>query len=215
MRTILEVAALLTVVLLGVIWFRLRRRSARRPEFLYEYILSASGKWRARTPDHYFSESGHWRLKSVPHRLISAMFLGLIFLTTSADAGSLTGQMRVSVQVIGRTILSIDRQVEAIEITEADIARGYVDVRDGIAFHVRSNAADGYAIHFESIGHPFVRAEVTLEDRVVTIVSDSAWVPFLRQQGTTRGVLAVRLSLAPSIATGRYRFPIRIHANAF
>ena len=69
MPMIVEVAASLIVVLLGVIWFRLRRRSAARPEFLYEYILSASGKWRARTAEHYFSESGHWRVRRRPQRI--------------------------------------------------------------------------------------------------------------------------------------------------
>src|SRR5438876_2074615 len=75
-------------------------------------------------------------------------------------AGSSTAQMTVSVQVIARTILTVDAQPSAVNVTADDIARGYVDVPQAVAFRVRSNSREGYTLTFQPVSFPFSAAEV-------------------------------------------------------
>ena len=72
------------------------------------------------------------------------MLLAIAITAMSAPlyAGSSTGQMNVSVQVIARTILTVDAQPSEINVTADDIARGYVDVPQAVAFRVQWFAAD-------------------------------------------------------------------------
>ncbi len=134
---------------------------------------------------------------------------------TPLTAASSSAQMNVSVQVVARTILTVDSQPAAVEITDADITRGYVDIPQSVAFRVRSNAANGYTVQFEPVGYPFARADVSWGNSVATIGSDGTWLNRPYQQGTTSGTLSVRLALAPEAQTGRYAWPVNFAANSF
>src|SRR3979409_752627 len=80
--------------------------------------------------------------------------------TTSLFAGSNTAEMTVSARVLARTILTVDSQPASVEITGTDIARGYVDVPQAVAFRVRSNVREGYSLSFQPVAFPFAAAEV-------------------------------------------------------
>src|SRR5713101_8817943 len=100
---------------------------------------------------------------------IATGLIGTVFCAVPAAAGSFSAQMQVSVRVIPRTIVTVDRQPATVEITASDVARGYVDIPQIVAFRIRSNAVNGYTLQFEPITAPFRRAEITWNGIVMVI----------------------------------------------
>jgi len=131
-------------------------------------------------------------------------------------AGSNTAQMNVSVQVIARTILTVDVQPSAVNITADDIARGYVDVPQAVAFRVRSNSRAGYTLTFQPVNFPFSAAEVRWGAQSA-VVEGGDWMASLShpyQQGSSAGSLAVRLRLSAGVEPGSYAWPLQVAANS-
>ena len=145
----------------------------------------------------------------------TAFFLfSTLLAATQLLADPNSAQLSVSVQVIGRTILTVDSQPQTVAITPSDIGRGYVDVPQAVAFRVRSNAASGYRMEFEPVSYPFGRAEIHWENTVAGVGADGAWLTRPYRQGTTAGSFNVRLMLSPDAAPGNYEWPVRVVANS-
>jgi|SRR5438132_1297680 len=142
------------------------------------------------------------------------LLLAAIVLAPSVMAGSSSAQMNVSVQVIARTIVTVDNQPASVDITAADVARGYIDLPQSVAFRVRSNAVNGYTMQFEPVGYPFAQAQVSWGSNMATVGADGTWLTRPYQQGTTLGNLNVRLTLAPDTAPGSYSWPVRFSAES-
>src|SRR3989475_9261029 len=90
--------------------------------------------------------------------LLSLLAMAVFLPTAYANSASVT--MNVSVQVIARTIVTVGQQPAAINVTAKDVQRGYIDLPAAVAFQVRSNARNGYALQFEPVAGPFSRAHV-------------------------------------------------------
>jgi len=145
---------------------------------------------------------------------ITASLLLTVVLIAPAYAASTSALLSVSVQVVARTILTVDSQPANIEITAADVARGYVDLPQAMAFRVRSNAINGYAVQFDPMSYPFSSADINWGNTTATVGTDGTWLTRRYQQGTTAGSLSVRLTLSPSAAPGSYTWPVRVAANS-
>src|SRR5207244_13199334 len=102
--------------------------------------------------------------------LLSAIF---VVVAAPAYADSASASMAISVQVIGRTLLTVGQQPASVEVTQSDIQRGYIDVPAAVAFQVRSNARDGYSLQFEPVSGQFVEAKVTWERSTAAIGADA------------------------------------------
>src|SRR2546427_2464781 len=129
--------------------------------------------------------------------MLSSSGAALLILTFSpaAIAASSSAQMQVSVLVVARTILTVDQQPATVEVTANDVARGYLDVPNAIAFHIRSNAANGYVLQFAAVDAPFSRAEITLNGIVFMISAEPARENEQYQPGTTSALLTIKLRL--------------------
>ena len=147
-------------------------------------------------------------------RTISLLIATFVIVAAPAYAGSASATMSVSVQVIGRTLLTVAQQPSSVEVTQSDIQRGYIDVPAAVAFQVRSNASEGYSLQFEPVSGPFAQAKVTWENRTASVGADGSWLTHGYQQGTTAGQLDVRLVLAPDAAPGSYSWPVRFAAGS-
>src|SRR5437016_14645667 len=147
-------------------------------------------------------------------KMLSSTGAALLILNFSpaAIAASSSAQMQVSVLVVARTILTVEQQPATIEITANDVARGYLDFPNAIAFRIRSNAANGYVLQFAAVDAPFSRAEITWNGIVLVISAEPARVNEQYQPGTTSGLLTVRLRVAPTTVPGTYRWPIHLAA---
>src|SRR6476469_6418568 len=100
----------------------------------------------------------------------------LVFAAAAAPLHAASAQMHVSVEVIARTLLSVDSQPSSVQITASDVARGYVVMPSAIAFHVRSNARNGYSIQFQALRGPFTQAQVSWGNATVTVGAESSWL---------------------------------------
>ena len=141
--------------------------------------------------------------------LVTALMASSLF-----AGGSRSASMTVSVEVLARTILTVDTHPSSVEITDSDVARGYVDLPQSVVFHVRSNAANGYSVQFQPLAGPFSRADISWGNALATVGSDGAWVKQPYQQGTTTAAANVRLTLAPGTQPGSYAWPVRFDAGS-
>ena len=146
-------------------------------------------------------------------RTIVLLIASFVIVAAPAYADSASATMAISVQVIGRTLLTVGQQPASVEVTENDIQRGYIDV-PAVAFQVRSNAREGYSLQFEPVSGPFAQAKVTWENNTAAVGADGSWLTHGYQQGTTTGQLDVRLVLAPDATPGSYSWPVRFAANS-
>jgi hypothetical protein len=143
-----------------------------------------------------------------------AASLLLTAVASSLSASSNSAQMSVSVQVIARTILTVDSQPASIDVTSADVSRGYIEVPQAVLFSVRSNAAGGYALQFQPVSFPFSRADIYWGNTSSTVTTDGSWMSHPYQQGMTSGALNVRLTLAPGTEPGTYAWPVHFEAGS-
>ena len=145
------------------------------------------------------------------------LIIALIAIAAPLRAGSSSAEMNVSAHVIARTILTIDNQPSAVNITADDISRGYIDVPQAVAFHIRSNARDGFTLSFQPIDFPFSAAEVQWGGQGTVLQAGNAWSsPLIHpyQQGTSVGSLAVRLRIVAGATPGSYAWPVQFEANS-
>ena len=147
------------------------------------------------------------------NKIAAFALLTVIGFAASLRAESKSSQLSISVEVIARTILTIDAQPATINITASDVARGYSEVPQAVRFRVRSNAANGYSVHFEPMEFPFRSASITWGNALTTIGAEGSWIAQRYEQGTKSGALNVRLNLAPGTEPGTYAWPVRFDAN--
>jgi len=147
-------------------------------------------------------------------KITASLMLAAVTATMPAFAASNSAQLTVSVEVVARTIMTVDSEPGAVEITATDVARGYVEVPQAVLFHVRSNAINGYTMQFEPIGYPFSRADINWGNTAATVGEDGTWLTRPYQQGSTAGALNVRLMISPSAMPGSYAWPVRVAANS-
>lgn len=129
--------------------------------------------------------------------------------------GSQTAEMQVSVRVIGRTVVSVDGQPASIELSPADVARGYVDVPSGLALRVRTNDRSGYVLRFEGLPSAFSKASVRWGANEVVLGNEERYLAQPYQQGGTSVSASVRLYLAPAASPGAYPWPVHISAGSY
>lgn len=147
-------------------------------------------------------------------RVTPVILLAAFVAATPLAAASKSASLTVSVEVIARTIMTVDSQPAAVEVTAGDIARGYIEFPSSVVFHVRSNAANGYVIQFQPLLGPFTRADVTYGGSFAAVGADGAWLSQPYQQGTTSGSFSVKLTLAPGSQPGSYPWPVRFDAGS-
>ena len=147
-------------------------------------------------------------------RTIVLLIATFVILAVPVYADSASATMAISVQVIGRTLLTVAQRPSSVEVTQSDVQRGYIDVPAAVAFQVRSNAREGYSLQFEPVSGPFAQAKVTWENSTAVVGSDGSWLTHGYQQGTTAGRLDVRLVLAPDATPGSYSWPVSFAAGS-
>lgn len=98
-------------------------------------------------------------------------------------------------------------------VTNADIARGYVEIKAASRIEIRNNSQSGFLIAFEGLGMPFKEVYVQGLGNEVQVSSGTGWIP----QPFTRGGVTVELSyrfvLAEGAEPGTYAWPLAIFAQ--
>jgi len=150
------------------------------------------------------------------HRLMTvalSALLGLSAATVSdeAYAKDASSQLRVSAEVQAYAKLDQVRQAAHLEITQADIDRGYVDVPAGSQLGVKTNSRNGYMLVFDSNSDIFRGIRVSGAGGDAEIGSGGGSI-IQRSFGGSNGLLQLgyRFELAQNAQPGRYPWPLQV-----
>lgn len=118
-----------------------------------------------------------------------------------------TAQLRVTARVLPYlSVRRVSHPLE-VEVTQADVARGYVDA---VPLHVgvQSNSREAYGLMFERHGEHFSAASIEGLGPRLQVVSHGVitWRPEAIHNALD---FRVRLQLAPKLAPGRYPWPLQ------
>jgi hypothetical protein len=123
-------------------------------------------------------------------------------------ASSVTAPMNVSVNVIARAVLTVDSLPAAIDVTGADIARGYVDVSAPVIIRVRTNSRAGYMLQAEQQSPDFKMVELTFGDSKMSVAATESWISRPYVPGGDVIAMHMRVHLAENAQVGSYAMPI-------
>jgi hypothetical protein len=140
--------------------------------------------------------------------VITAYFNGPSF------AGNGKATIVVSATVTARISQSIIHQEPAINITQGDLKKGFIEIPSGTILQVKTNARNGYALFFEGSNELFKEVMVMDKGRKVTLSPHGGFVhqPFSGSNIEVKD-LSYRLQLKENIQPGSYPFPFRVKAS--
>lgn len=138
-----------------------------------------------------------------------AFTVGLAPLAPSAEASQKRAAIPVSVTVIARANMQISSQIIHLNISELDIARGYVEIPAATRFSVTTNSRSGYLMEFYPVGNLFESVHVGGLGNPVRLGADGGAI-------VQRGVLSpnvmrelsFRFILRPDVRSGNYPWPL-------
>src|SRR3989337_432172 len=136
------------------------------------------------------------------------MMSGLLM--NNALAGSVSASMTVSANVLAVAKKTVMHQTPVVNVTNEDLARGYVEVAKATVMEVKTNSRSGYLLSFENSGAQFGEVWV-VEGGKVTIITGSGG--FVNEANRSNGImtetkeLGYRLYLAEGAKAGSYAWP--------
>jgi len=145
---------------------------------------------------------------------LTAILAVAAFAAAPLLAGSNSASLSVSAEVVARTLLGIDSQPAALDVTANDIARGYIDLPQSVAFHIRTNASNGYRLEFEPVQYPFSEARVSWSSNLAVVAGEGSWVARPYRGGLIARTMSVRVMLAPGTQPGTYAWPVHFSASS-
>ncbi len=141
------------------------------------------------------------------------LVLLVIFTAPHLFAGSSSAPMHVSVTVIARAVLTVASQPTAVTVTDADVARGYVDVSSPIVVQVRTNSRAGYLLQADRQTVDFATVELQFGEATMTVADGESWISRPYIPGGDVIAMHARLHLAPGMQAGSYPLPIALSAR--
>lgn len=139
-----------------------------------------------------------------------AAFVAAALAAATLHAEAATATIQVSARVIGRTIVTV-QSTPSVVVTEADLARGWVEVADPSLITVRSNQRAGFRLAFAPTAPWVARAEASGLADILSfgVAGGSAAFAY---QGTAPRDLQIRwkLYLAADAAPGTFPLPIEV-----
>ena len=149
-----------------------------------------------------------------PFLLLLTVLAGASTFAQEAPQGSSTATMNVSARVIARTVVTIEEEPRAIEVTAEDVRRGYVELRSALRFSVRSNSREGYLLEFSQLDPAFQRMSLRWDSTEVTLGGDGAVISQPYSPGVAHRVADVRLTLASGTQPGIYGWGVRVNGGS-
>ena len=131
-----------------------------------------------------------------------------LMLLLAAGAANAGAQLALSAVVAKTAQLSVRSHPATFQLSDADVARGYVDIAAGPRIDVRTNSREGLLVTF------LAASEAVRSVQLRGLVGDSIVLP-----GTIRGMAnhriepGYRLILAPSARPGTYAWPVQVVAT--
>jgi hypothetical protein len=134
--------------------------------------------------------------------------------TFPVQAGSISASLSVSVVVPARAVLTVESQPTGLEITEADVARGWLEVPGASLVRVRTNSPAGWLLEFQPLEGPYRALEVTGLGATAQVGASGGWLaqPYAGRMLVTAS-LGYRFFLSGDARPGLYPWPVALTAS--
>lgn len=142
-------------------------------------------------------------------RSVGVLVLALLLAAPALAAESLAG-FRVSVNVAPRATLEAVETPSTVEVSAADVARGYLELR--ARYRVRHNTPRGYLLQFAPRSGLARLVEIRGLDAPLVLQGEPAEVHRLVSNREHELALEFRVVLDGSAGPGRYQLPYEITA---
>ena len=145
--------------------------------------------------------------------LLATMITACFFCRLSI-AGSGKATIMVSATVVPKISQSTIHQELAINVTEDDLKKGFVEIPSGTILQIKTNARNGYALFFEGGNELFKEVMVKDKGRTVSLPPRGGFVhqPYSGSNVEIKD-LSYKLQLKENIQPGSYPFPFRVKAS--
>jgi hypothetical protein len=151
--------------------------------------------------------------KSSHNHALSTARIALIVAASVGAAGARDVHSTISVSATVRAIANIElRSVpEGLEVSRADLKRGYIDVLQPTQLTVRSNSPNGFALEVLTVA-PMLSSMVVegLNDELALGAEGGTIVQRWQKPQTVNLSLRFRFALAPDLVAGSYPWPVRL-----
>jgi hypothetical protein len=139
--------------------------------------------------------------------------IALIVAASVTAAGARDVHSDLSVSVIVRPVARMELQSapSALDISAADLRRGYIEVSQPTQFTVRSNSPNGYSLEVLTVAP--VLSSMTIEglNSDLTLGQEGGTIVQRWQKPQTVIVsLKFRFELLPGLGVGNYPWPVRL-----
>jgi hypothetical protein len=156
------------------------------------------------------------KLQQVMLRVALAVLLATS-LSPAIAAAALRGEafraVVASAEVMSHHRIEVVRQAPLLNITPADVARGYVDVPGGTSLRAMSNDHKGFTVSFDPRARLFDRATIQGLGARVDIGPDGGAAQHTYAGRDTALELSYRFYLSAGLAPGRYPWPLQISSS--
>lgn len=162
---------------------------------------------------HQIDRALHIQQKLVAAVLAAALSMGAVATLPAAAAAPDTANLSVTATVLKHANLRVVAQPATVAITEADIARGYVDVSGAAQVEINSNSPNGYMLVFEYQGDFVRQTQVRgLGHDAQFGESGGAIIQPVTGHGMTNRVveLGFRFMLAEGARAGVHAWPVQL-----
>jgi len=155
---------------------------------------------------------------SLQRRLIScalAVSVGLAPWVRPVEAAQESAAMSVSVTVVAHAKIQTEFQATQLNVSEADVARGYVDITGASRFSISTNSHSGYIINFNPVSNIFESVQITGLGSLVQLSADGGSVvqrtPMIKNKSHE---LSFRFNLNQDVKPGSYPWPLLLSVRA-
>jgi hypothetical protein len=142
--------------------------------------------------------------------ILAAMLVPLTMTALPVEAGQTSAGLQVSARVIANTRVQTEHQATQLKISEADIARGHIDVASASRFLVTTNSPAGYLVEFHPVGNLFESVQIAGLGDAVHLGADGGAVvlrgPLPRNLSHD---LSYRFILRTDTQSGSYQWPLQ------
>lgn len=146
---------------------------------------------------------------------LAAVFAGCALLTVGhpVQAGERSAEIAVSVTVMARTLIDAESSPQQLEVSAADVARGYVEVPGAIQLLVTNTNRRGYLLSVWPQVQVFSTVMVRNGDSQAELGADGGEILERRWGKRLPLALDFRFMLAPGVKPGVYPWPVKLQVS--
>lgn len=139
----------------------------------------------------------------------------LVFAMQSANAQANATRLAVTARIATFFQLHVGFQSPSLIVSDADVARGYIDIDAATSFTVTTNTFDPYVVDFRAINPVFSAVLVSGLEAPIQIGPEGGSAVFSAPHGrVTSHWFSYRFVLRKELAPGTYPWPLQISVRA-